>query len=752
MASDPAVERAALLLLEDVLDVPETIRESVLAGRSEDPVVIARVRAMLEADRLASLRTGAAVLGLAPQPLPDRIGPYRITALIGQGGMGAVYRAERDAGDFDRVVAIKVVKPGLLSEKLRDRLAAERQLLAGLVHPNIARLYDGGETADGAPYIVMELIDGQPIDCFAEQAGPDEPGRLLLLEAVADAIAHAHRRLVIHRDITPLNVLVTTEGVPKVIDFGIARGTDAATTAVDIAGLGRLLKRLVPEPGAELAAIAAMATDPDEARRYPTADAFAADLARYRTGHAVHAFAGGRLYQLRRFVGRHRLAVAASLTGVLVLAGAFAAVLAANAEARRSEALAEARFEQTRGIANALLTDVFGAVSRVPGATLAREKLAEVAVTYLDALAAVPDAPTELIAEAGRGYVRLADVVGGAQHATLGRYQDANGLLARADELLAPAWQANRQDRDLSLAFADLRLMQAGQNLYGNSQFALARDQAMEAAAATDPWKTANPQAARLHAVALQTIGDSHGWSDEIPESRDAFLKARAFIDGLPEPLRSHTDVRGAESAILRLLAESHHLLKEGDAARAALERAVAINRELVAERPGDVQNQRKLAISLWYSAVVHRTNKRDVLARASIDEALTVARAMAASDREDRGALNMVAVVGEVASQIAADRGDIAASAALADEVLAAHDTLVEQSGNAPGALRTRASAMRTIAGTREQLGDRRGACSMWRRTIAQYQLLDRRDALSDYDRNNALVEGRAFLASSCP
>ncbi|MFN7177622.1 MAG: hypothetical protein ACK4MX_12140, partial [Thermaurantiacus sp.] len=537
----------------------------------------------------------------------------------------------------------------------------------------------------------------------------------------------------------------------KLIDFGIARAADQVTTAVDVAGLGRLLKRLVPEPGAELAAIIGKATDPDEARRYPTAEAFAEDLARYRTGEAVAAFAGGQGYWLRKFVARHRLVVAASLAGALLLAGAFGAVLAANAEARRAEAEAEARFEQTRGIARALLFDVYDEVSKVPGATLAREKLAEVAVTYLDALAALPDPSPELLAEAGRGYVRLADVVGGGQHASLGRYEDANGLLARAEALLEPAWRANPRDEALTLAFAQLRLRQAGLNLYNNNEILLARAQAQEAAAASMPFRHQSADAARIHAVALQAIGDSHGWNDEPAESRDAFVAALAFIDSVPPPFRNDPEVRGAESAILRLLGEALHILKERDAAAAAMERAVALNRALVAEAPGDAQNQRKLSISLWYSAVVARGRGRDAEARIAIDEALAVARGMVANDPNDRGGLQMVAVAGEIAAQLAADAGDARTSAVIAEEVLSVHDQLVALAGDAPGARRTRASAMRTIAGNRDRLGDRPGACAMWTRTLAEYESLGRRDQLTDYDRNNGLPEGRAYLAANC-
>jgi serine/threonine-protein kinase len=746
-----AVEREALLLLEDVLDLPESRRESWIAAKTTNEAVKRRLAAMLEADRISSLRTGAATLGLDGGPLPARIGPYRVTGLIGRGGMGAVYRAERDAGDFARDVAIKVVKPGLLSEELASRLAAERQVLAGLVHPHIARLYDGGTTAGGAPYLVMELVEGQPIHLFAEARGLDVPARLALIEAIADALAYAHRRLIVHRDVTPLNVLVTDEAVPKLIDFGIARDAGDVTTAVDVAGLGRLIRRLVPAPGRELEAIIARATAQAEPDRYPSIEALKADLAALRTGMPVAAMGGGRRYAMGKFIRRHRLGVAASAVGAMLLAGAFVAVLAANREARAAEAEARARFEQTRGIANALLTDVFREVSRVPGATRARETLARVAVTYLDALAALPGAPADVVAEAGAGYVRLAAVMGGGQHASLGRYADANGLLARAEALLAPAFRADPGNRALAEAFANLRLEQAGTNLYNNNDADTARVQAAEAEKVTLPFARTSADAARLHAVAIQTLGDSWGWNDDYAKARVELARADAFVEGLPEALRGERGIRSAHSAILRLLGEAHNKLKDREAALEVLGRAVAINRALLAEWPDDPEFLRKLTISLWYSAVVQRSAGKDEAARESIGEAVALSRAMLKADPQDKGGLQMLALTAEVAAQVEADLRDAAGSAALSEEALAAHARLVAAAGEAPGALRSMTATMRTTAGNRYNLGDLAGACAMWREVLANYERLEAKGALSATDRNNGLRETQGFIRDIC-
>ena len=150
--SDLVLERDAIALFERLLEVPEEDRDAWLAAETADrPELLSRVASMREADRRAQMRTGAAADSLDEEAPPERIGAYRIVERIGRGGMGSVYRGERATGDFHHEVAIKIIKPGLLSDRLVERFRRERQLLAGLSHPHIAQLYDGGETEGGSP-------------------------------------------------------------------------------------------------------------------------------------------------------------------------------------------------------------------------------------------------------------------------------------------------------------------------------------------------------------------------------------------------------------------------------------------------------------------------------------------------------------------------------------------------------------------------------------------------------------------------
>ena len=152
-----------------------------------------------------------------------RIGPYKIVREIAYGGMGAVYLAERDDDQYRRQVAIKLIRRDMDTEFILQRFRNERQILAALDHPNIARLFDGGTTTDGLPYLVMEYVDGLAISAYCDEQALNTKQRLQLFEKVCDAVEYAHKHQVIHRDIKPNNILVTKDGVPKLLDFGIAK-------------------------------------------------------------------------------------------------------------------------------------------------------------------------------------------------------------------------------------------------------------------------------------------------------------------------------------------------------------------------------------------------------------------------------------------------------------------------------------------------------------------------------------------------
>ncbi|MCK9685454.1 serine/threonine-protein kinase [Scleromatobacter humisilvae] len=444
--------RRLSLLFDELLDLEPGQRQALLDTlRAEDAAL---------ADELASLLADAEraeqahfLDGTAAPPaatLADqRIGAYVLEAPIGQGGTGTVWRARRADGLFERAVAFKLLHPSLIGHIGALRFEREGKVLARLVHPNIARLLDAGVTLAGQPYLVLELVDGDRIDRHCDEAQLGIAERVALFRVVLDAVAHAHRHLVIHRDIKPGNILVDRQGNVKLLDFGIAKllqageGGDAGeltvegarvltpdyaapeqlrgelvSTATDVYALGVLLYELlagrhptVPRQASPVDALrATLEVDPDRlgtavtvtglgsaemleriaqargtspvrlrrqlagdlenivgktlrkepAARYPTVDALAEDLRRWKAGEPVMARPDSLAYRASRFVGRHRGGVAASAIALLaILAGVAGTISQARRAEQQSERAtreaAQAKLERDRAVVDGQL-------------------------------------------------------------------------------------------------------------------------------------------------------------------------------------------------------------------------------------------------------------------------------------------------------------------------------------------------------------------------------------------------------------
>ncbi|MBX3726195.1 MAG: serine/threonine protein kinase [Xanthomonadales bacterium] len=373
----------------------------------------ARSRAVPMPIRPEDLATGGALLGSvaasllarsrsaeAPRP-GQRLGPFRITGELGRGGMAIVFRGERDDGEYRQAVALKWIASGHQDEARRTLFLRERQALADLVHPNIAHLLDGGHTADGQPWLAMELIEGVRIDAHARDGALDLRQRLLLFLQVCSAVSHAHGHGFLHRDIKPSNVLVDGSGTVKLLDFGITHLVDGdddlassahtpgyaspeqqrgerPTVAADIWQLGRLLQRLLAtqdEPStvtrsdaqavagrqdgtdrlpADLRALIACATADLPGQRYATVDALATDVRAFLDQRPLAAVGRRPGYRLRRFVGRNRSGVLVA-TGVLIVLALAAATSALRIRDERDLArAAAARAEREAATARAI--------------------------------------------------------------------------------------------------------------------------------------------------------------------------------------------------------------------------------------------------------------------------------------------------------------------------------------------------------------------------------------------------------------
>ncbi|MEM8932850.1 MAG: serine/threonine-protein kinase, partial [Acidobacteriota bacterium] len=248
-------------LFDATVDLDPEAQAVVLDAECEgQPALRRAVERLLAMDRdgghfldrpmaFADLDDAGAMPGVSPPgggDVPETIGPYRVLQPLGEGGLGRVLLAVRDDGVFSRQVAIKLVRRELESPDLARRLEAERQILAGLDHPHIAELYDGGTTDGGQPYVVMEYVDGVPIDVYCDRRRLNVAERVALFLDICSAVEHAHRNLVIHRDIKPANILVDGRGTAKLLDFGIAKWLNPHVGRADQAPTAMWMQMMTP--------------------------------------------------------------------------------------------------------------------------------------------------------------------------------------------------------------------------------------------------------------------------------------------------------------------------------------------------------------------------------------------------------------------------------------------------------------------------------------------------------------------------
>ncbi|MGD0363980.1 MAG: protein kinase [Bryobacteraceae bacterium] len=476
-------------IFDEVCALDEDRRRAVLdvkcAGNPSLRAAAERMVRSYDEERAANVQARGAAAG-------RRFGVWQAIRLLGRGGMGEVWLAQRADGEHEQQAALKILSPYLAAPDSLKRFRRERQLLARLEHPNIARLLDGGMSPQGEPYLVMEYVEGVRLDLYCEEQKLPVRGRLELMLKVCAAVNSAHQYLVVHRDLKPANILVTSEGEPKLLDFGIAKVLDndatlehtantnvfltpmyaspeilrgePATVASDVYSLGVVLYELLAgrrpfdsaklgpaglvqavtgteaaPPGAEgdldSITLKALAKHPED--RYGSAAQFADDIRRYLDGLPVAAVARSPMYVARKFVRRNRPAVAAAGVLLLSLAAGLAGTLWQARVASQERATAEQRFNDARKLANYLLFDLYDSLGKVPGTLPMQADMARRALQYLDRLAATKNNDPGLREELAEGYLKLGTVFG---HRGLGdRLGDTAQAIASDRKALAIA-------------------------------------------------------------------------------------------------------------------------------------------------------------------------------------------------------------------------------------------------------------------------------------------------------------------------
>jgi len=588
----------------------------------------------------------------------ERLGSYRIIEGLGHGGMGDVYLAERDDQQFQMRVAIKLIRCEAAPPRMLARFRAERQILASLEHPNIARLLDGGASG-GSPYLVMEYVPGEPIDRYCIRHSLSIRERLRLFRDLCQAVAYAHRHLVIHRDIKPSNILVTADGVPKLLDFGIAtlmkpeqeadgvtrplervmtpvyaspevvRG-ERVTTAADVYSLGALLYELLtgrapfhlrssqaaevqrvicqeepPKPGTldrrlrgDLENIILMAMHKEAARRYASAEQLIADVDRYLTGYPVAA-RSDRLYRCGKFVRRNRGALAAAIIALAGVAGWLLSLRAEQARTRRG-------FAEVRELAESLLFETDDALRPVAGTTSAREAIVKRGLRYLDSLARETKPDLKLQEELADAYERVADIQfspGPSLGQPAGALESCRRALAIRQALAARAPGDPMLKSKLAVSYLRLSSLQQNQDDPAGAQQSFRM-----AAAILDALKRAMPDdvTVRLNIAALyQEEGRRQYLLSNFAAARSLMENERELLDRIlaadPRNRAAQRQFAEAELGLLENMgATSYAISAVGH--QTGLEIYHAAEQDLTAlaeERPGD-STTAMLRISLY--------------------------------------------------------------------------------------------------------------------------------------------------------
>ena len=487
---------------------PEERERFLESSCAEDGTLLKELRKLLAADAAAmkeefwqhsAIRNQAMEDHLADSAVGEKVGQYRLVELIGKGGMGSVYRAVRVDAEFEKSVAVKLISATIYSPDVIAHFRAERQILANLEHPNIARLLDGGARADGLPYLIMEFVEGTSPNDYCRQQNLSLHQRLDLFRQICSAVHYAHQNMVIHRGLKPANILVTAQGTPKLLDFGIAkvlspvaplagdaltepgmlkmtvrysspeqiRG-ESVTTSSDVYSLGVILYELLtghspygdadrplhqlmaavcddepakpsvcaPKLKGDLDNIVLRALRKQPSGRYASVDQFSEDVLRYLQGRPVQAHGDAPLYHAAKFVRRNRAIVVVAGLLLCSLIGGLIEVTLARERADR-------RFNEVRQLAHSVLFDYADAIDRLPGSTPVRARLVKDALTYLDNLSKEADNPL-LQREIVDAYVRVSNVQGNEYENNLG---DTAGAMASAQKAVAAAEKLLRDDR-----------------------------------------------------------------------------------------------------------------------------------------------------------------------------------------------------------------------------------------------------------------------------------------------------------------
>ncbi len=652
-------------LFQIAVDMAPEDREALIERETTDDWELQQeLRAMLEHSPGARDRIANAVGRIAGRAagghnwIGRRFGAYQVIREIGRGGMGLVFEACRDDAEYEKRVALKVAPDWRDLERLRERFRNERQILARLEHPNIARFLDGG-SEDGLPYFAMEYIDGAPVTEWAREHALSLRQRIVLFRQICAAVAYAHENLVIHRDLKPANILVDRNQAPKLLDFGISTllrpisEENAATTGIsfwtpdytspeqvrgnavtvrtDVYSLGLILYELLCGERAQLADTSSpLALDRSICETDPPPPSMRAaergqeslgrqlrgDLdtivatairkepeRRYRSVVSLDAdlerYLDGRPVEARPNTAVYRLSKGIRRHWVATLAAAVVtlSVAVGVASTLYQARRAERRFEELRGLANAFVFDVHDRIQYLPGATEARKSIVATALRYLENLRQDAGGDPSLQRELAAAYEKIGDVQGNPEAANLGDSRGAMASYRRAESLLAPlAW---RGDGTANLALTSTIYKLASlQHVQGDPAATALMERARQLARRLTLEQPKNLDAlglaANIDTDLTRYAADAHAPQRALEAAREASGYAERMVALQPSSEKSRDFLALAENGLASAYRASGDLERSAQTYR----ESIVIREQLVAEHPENVAYRHLLLLS----------------------------------------------------------------------------------------------------------------------------------------------------------
>ena len=782
-----ARERLALESLENALNWPAEERERRLEeALTHDPLLLQDVRELLRAAQSAdeAMPTGLPMTPREDAPPPEQVGTYRMKELLGEGGMGRVYRAERADGAFERAVAVKLMRKSRLPELIAAQFARERHILAGLQHRNIAQLLDAGVTADGHSYFVMELVTGRVITRYAAEERLSLRATLQLYLQVCSAVRFAHERFVVHADIKPTNILVMTDGTAKLLDFGVARMLadvdesmtprlpmaltpgyaspsrkrgESSRTADDVFSLGVLLNDLLqqfPDVPEDLRAACERARAPKADERYASVETLQADLERWLDSFPVQAYRADWRYAAGKFVARHRMAVVAAAAAFVMLAGAIAALALMYTRAEHARASAEERFAELRSLSRFVLFDVYDRLESTPRALPLRRDLAEAAQGYLDRLARDPAAPTAVKLDVIEGLRRLAQV-----QATPGSPSVSNATLARRNldraEALAnvlPADGAPREERALilaRLALARERLASAFESDFDAAHRALDRATALlDEADKADP---GNREVADLRIEATVERADVLQWQARYAESMQV---ARAGLAQLASAATHSPEERNTvmlRSRLLDIYAESLYYSGDMQASEQPYREAMELLKGLSVADPDDPRAARRFMRSEWALGETLIELKRATEAESLFADAASRIEKLLLLEPRDRDLARTSIVIATAHARALSALGRFSEALPLLEQSVAARRRLWDEAPEDWSAARDYGIGLASLAIARVDARQIPAACSTYVETLATFERIRAAGRQAQLDEEQVVRPAREAQAKHC-